>query len=217
MRAVRGEARTRLRAVRALARLHRKRERRHLGTYAVALGFAGFTVHAGAADNPAEIFELPSVQVVGTAPLPGFGTPLRDVPANVQLFDNRSLSRARPLSLTQFLDLNSNSVNAASGQGNAFQQSLDFREFETLHGPGSAGERAVLAESARFFGCDAGELAFTDGARTGLALVAAGLELQPGDEVLVTPHDHPAAVYPWVAQARRRGIRVVRPRRSWSK
>ena len=129
MRAVRGEARTRLRAVRALARLHRKRERRHLGTYAVALGFAGFTVHAGAADNPAEIFELPSVQVVGTAPLPGFGTPLRDVPANVQLFDNRSLSRARPLSLTQFLDLNSNSVNAASGQGNAFQQSLDFRGF----------------------------------------------------------------------------------------
>ena len=60
------------------------------------------------------------------------------------------------------------------------EQSLDFREFETLHGPGSAGERTVLAESARFFGCDAGELAFTDGARTGLALVAAGLDLQAG-------------------------------------
>ena len=86
-----------------------------------------FVAHG--ADNPAEVFELPSVQVVGTAPLPGFGTPLRDVPANVQVFDNRALTRTRPLTLTQFFDANSNSVNASSGQGNAYQQSLDFRGF----------------------------------------------------------------------------------------
>lgn len=84
---------------------------------------------AHAADNPAEVFELPSVDVVGTAPLPGLGTALRDVPANVQIFDNRQFSRMRPLTLTQFLDLNANSVSAASGQGNAFQQSLEFRGF----------------------------------------------------------------------------------------
>jgi iron complex outermembrane recepter protein len=75
------------------------------------------------------VFELPSVQVVGTTPLPGLGTALRDVPANVQIFDNRAFARTRPLSLTQFLDLNANSVGAASGQGNAFQQSLNFRGF----------------------------------------------------------------------------------------
>jgi len=86
-------------------------------------------IDARSADNPAEIFELPSVQVVGTAPLPGFGTPLRDVPANVQIFDNRALTRTRPLTLTQFLDANSNSVNASSGQGNPYQQSVDFRGF----------------------------------------------------------------------------------------
>jgi isopenicillin-N epimerase len=89
------------------------------------------------------------------------------------------------------------------------QQSLDFRSYEALNGAGSAGERAVLAAAAGFLGCDAGELVLTDGARTGLALVAAGLDLQRDDEVLVTLHDHPAAVYPWIAQARRRGIRVV--------
>jgi isopenicillin-N epimerase len=89
------------------------------------------------------------------------------------------------------------------------QQSLDFRSYEALNGTGSAGERAVLAAAASFLGCDAGELVLTDGARTGLALVAAGLDLQRDDEVLVTLHDHPAAVYPWIAQARRRGIRVV--------
>ena len=84
---------------------------------------------AYAADNAAEIFELPSVDVVGTAPLPGLGTPLRDVPANVQIFDNRLFARTRPLTLTQFLEQNANSVGAGSGQGNAFQQSLNFRGF----------------------------------------------------------------------------------------
>src|SRR6478609_5181003 len=96
---------------------------------AVAAVVGAAAAHAGAADNPAEVFELPLVQVVGTAPLPGFGTPLRDVPANVQIFDNRLFARTRPLTLTQFFDQNSNSVNAASGQGNAYQQSLDFRGF----------------------------------------------------------------------------------------
>ncbi len=93
------------------------------------LGQACVSIAAHGADNPTEMFELPSVDVVGTAPLPGFGTPLRDVPANVQIFDNRALLRTRPLTLTQFLDANSNSVNASSGQGNPYQQSLDFRGF----------------------------------------------------------------------------------------
>jgi outer membrane receptor protein involved in Fe transport len=104
-----------------------RRRSRIAGLLAFALACAG--IDARSADNPAEIFELPSVQVVGTAPLPGFGTPLRDVPANVQIFDNRALARTRPLTLTQFLDANSNSVTASSGQGNPYQQSLDFRGF----------------------------------------------------------------------------------------
>ena len=84
---------------------------------------------AGAADNPAEALELPAVEVVGTTPLPGLGVPLRDVPANVQMFGARSLGRQRPPTLAQFLDANANSTNAAAGQGNAFQQSVDFRGF----------------------------------------------------------------------------------------
>jgi len=81
------------------------------------------------AENAAEVFELPSVEVVGTTPLPGLGSSLRDVPANVQVFGNRSIANQRPPTLTQFLDQNANSVNAASGQGNPFQQSLNFRGF----------------------------------------------------------------------------------------
>jgi outer membrane receptor protein involved in Fe transport len=106
------------------------RPRRRVGaSRAIAVVVVCCNAAAHAAGNPAEVFELPKLEVVGIAPLPGFGTPLRDVPANVQIFDNRLLARTRPLSLTQFLDLNANSVGAASGQGNPFQQSLDFRGF----------------------------------------------------------------------------------------
>ncbi|MEO5764682.1 MAG: TonB-dependent receptor, partial [Casimicrobiaceae bacterium] len=82
-----------------------------------------------AADNPAEVLELPSVQVVGTTPLPGLGVPLADMPGNVQLYGNRALGAQRPPTLTQFLEQNANSVGATSGQGNAFQQSIAFRGF----------------------------------------------------------------------------------------
>ena len=96
----------------------------------LALGVAlGLGSASAAADNPAEVFELPPVDVVATTPLPGLGVPLRDVPANVQIFGNHLLTRQRPPTLAQFLDLNANSTNAAAGQGNPFQQSVDFRGF----------------------------------------------------------------------------------------
>ena len=82
---------------------------------------------ASAADNPAEVFELPSVDVVGVTPLPGLGTALRDVPANVQRFGASDIAGQRQRTLTQFLEQNANSVGVGAGQGNPYQQSLDFR------------------------------------------------------------------------------------------
>ena len=84
---------------------------------------------AAFADNPAEVFELPSVTVIGTTPLPGLGTAARDVPANVQLFGSRDIERQRPLDLTEFLDRNANSIGVGSGQGNPYQRDLAFRGF----------------------------------------------------------------------------------------
>ena len=81
------------------------------------------------ADNPAEVFELPRVEVIGTTPLPGLGTAFSDVPANVQVFGNRDFARQRPLDLTGFLDRNANSVGVGSGQGNPYQRDLNFRGF----------------------------------------------------------------------------------------
>jgi selenocysteine lyase/cysteine desulfurase len=59
-----------------------------------------------------------------------------------------------------------------------------------------------------FAGCDADEIVFTRGAGEALSFVANGLDLVSGDEVLTTHHEHPAALAPWLFQARRRGIVV---------
>ena len=104
--------------------------RRTLRAVPLTLAFAGFALTGPAqADNPAEVFELPQVEVIATTPLPGLGTALADVPANVQVFGNRDFARQRPLDLTGFLDRNANSVGVGSGQGNPYQQDLNFRGF----------------------------------------------------------------------------------------
>lgn len=61
---------------------------------------------------------------------------------------------------------------------------------------------------AAFLGCDADELLFTRGAGEALGLAIAGLDLAPGDEIITTTREHPAALSPWLVQARRREIVV---------
>jgi iron complex outermembrane recepter protein len=82
-----------------------------------------------AADNPAEVLELPTVEVIGTTPLPGLGTPVKDVPANVQVITTKDISKQHTLDLTDYLEQNPNSVSINSGQVNPFQQDVNFRGF----------------------------------------------------------------------------------------
>jgi len=81
------------------------------------------------ADNPAEVLETPTVVVVGTTPLPGLGTQLRDVPANVQIITNKDLGQQRQANLADYLEQNPTSVNINSAQGNPFQSDVNFRGF----------------------------------------------------------------------------------------
>jgi len=63
-----------------------------------------------AADNPAEAIERQHVDVIGTTPLPGLGTPLRDVPSNVQVFGSKDIQRQKQSNLSEFLEQNPTSV-----------------------------------------------------------------------------------------------------------
>ncbi len=72
-----------------------------------------------------------------------------------------------------------------------------------------AGMTPRLASIAAFLGTEADDVALTSGSAEALNTVARGLDLQAGDEVLTTTHDRPAAVYPWLLEAKRRGIKVT--------
>jgi selenocysteine lyase/cysteine desulfurase len=63
--------------------------------------------------------------------------------------------------------------------------------------PGMTSARTRLA---RLMGVPPEHLAFTKNTGHGLALIADGLALEPGDNVVVAAYEYPAVVYPWYAQ-----------------
>jgi outer membrane receptor protein involved in Fe transport len=92
---------------------------------AVAAAFASGAV----ADERVRSIEAPTVEVVGTMPLPGLGTPIEQVPANVQAATDKDITRSRASDLQQFLDREVGSVNVNSVQGNPFQVDVQYRGF----------------------------------------------------------------------------------------
>lgn len=64
------------------------------------------------------------------------------------------------------------------------------------------------AEMAAFVGCRKEELAFTHCATEAMSVIANGIELRAGDEVLLTDHEHPSGIAPWALRAKRHGITV---------
>jgi selenocysteine lyase/cysteine desulfurase len=70
-------------------------------------------------------------------------------------------------------------------------------------------ERQALAS---FFACAADELVLTQSCTAAMSLIANGLDLQPGDEVLSTDQEHESGIQCWRLKAARTGseLRVVR-------
>ncbi|MCX7163336.1 MAG: TonB-dependent receptor [Rhodocyclales bacterium] len=96
---------------------------------AVGIAIAGLLLQPARAANPAEILETPTVEIIGTSPLPGLGTPLRDVPANVQIFTSRELGQQRQTNVGDYLEQNPTGVTINSAQGNPFQSDVNYRGF----------------------------------------------------------------------------------------
>jgi iron complex outermembrane receptor protein len=80
--------------------------------------------------NPAAVLEAPSVEVVGTTPLPGIGTPVNQVPTNVQTITGQTIQEQQNVSLPEAMDKNLGSVSVTNGQANPFMPDVSFRGFQ---------------------------------------------------------------------------------------
>jgi selenocysteine lyase/cysteine desulfurase len=67
------------------------------------------------------------------------------------------------------------------------------------------GARAIVA---RFLGAQPEEIALVRNATEGNAIIAAGVRLTAGDEVIFETHAHPGGSFPWLNQEKLRGIAV---------
>ncbi|GLU32662.1 TonB-dependent receptor [Trinickia caryophylli] len=72
---------------------------------------------------------LQPIVVVGTTPLLGIGTPLAQVPANVQTVRARDLERQHRQTLAEYFEKNLPSVDINEAQGNPYQIDVNYRGF----------------------------------------------------------------------------------------
>ncbi|MDR6536500.1 TonB-dependent receptor [Variovorax soli] len=72
---------------------------------------------------------LPTVEVVGTMPVPGTELPRDQIPSNVQTADDVQLRRAQSLNLPDFMSSQLPGVSVNEIQGNPFQLDVNYRGF----------------------------------------------------------------------------------------
>jgi outer membrane receptor protein involved in Fe transport len=104
---------------------------------------------AAQADEAVQVAAMQTVTVVATTALPGAGTPLSQVPANVQTLRGDALSSVRAATLAQALDRGVGSVNVNDTAGNAYQLDVRFRGFTASPALGTPQGLSVFVDGVR--------------------------------------------------------------------
>jgi iron complex outermembrane recepter protein len=84
-----------------------------------------------AASAAVPVATLPTVEVIGTSPLPGVGVPADELPANVQVLAPAPVTKYGAQPLTTQLNRNVGSVNVNENQDNPYQPDVLYRGFES--------------------------------------------------------------------------------------
>jgi isopenicillin-N epimerase len=84
----------------------------------------------------------------------------------------------------------------------------DYRPEHPEYIAGYRAQEELRKKAGGILNASAGEIALLQNATMGINFIANGLELKPGDEVLITDQEHPGALGPWELRAKRQGIAV---------
>ena len=82
-----------------------------------------------AADNPIVELETPTIEVVGTTPLPTLVVPRDQVPGNVQGGTSNQIEAQQPLHIADFITQNAGNVTINEYGSNPFQPDVNYRGF----------------------------------------------------------------------------------------
>ncbi len=96
---------------------------------ALAVSFACAAGIAGAQSTTPSPLEAPTIEVIGTTPVPGLGTPVNEVPSNVQVVTEQALKEKQAINLPDFMQQALPSVSIQEVQNNPFQPNLTYRGF----------------------------------------------------------------------------------------
>ena len=97
---------------------------------ALAIAMAISTGVTHSADPRVKDLEAPTVEVVGITPIPGLGTPVEQVPSNVQVNTGKHITEQHSLNLPDFMNQSMPSVSVSEVQNNPFQPNVNYRGFE---------------------------------------------------------------------------------------
>ncbi len=111
----------------------------------IALAFSGGAAYAAERAD----LEAPTVEVVGTTPVPGLGTPVEQVPSNVQVHTGTELQRKQAINLPDFMIQSLPSVSISEVQNNPFQPNVNYRGFQSSPLLGSPQGLSVFQDGVR--------------------------------------------------------------------
>lgn len=92
-----------------------------------------------------------------------------------------------------------------------FRAILESYPSKYMWGGWSDEKEKVRQKAADLFGVSNEEIALIHNTTEGMNLVASSLDLQPGDEVILSNHEHPSGSIPWKYWQETKGIKLVRP------
>jgi len=114
---------------------------------AFAVSLACGATYAQAQDAPN--LEAPTVEVVGTTPVPGLATPIDEVPSNVRVVTGETMQEKQSVNVPDFMQQALPSVFIQEVQNNPFQPNLTYRGFLSSPLLGSPQGLSVFQDGVR--------------------------------------------------------------------
>ncbi|MEL7006427.1 MAG: aminotransferase class V-fold PLP-dependent enzyme [Bacteroidota bacterium] len=92
-----------------------------------------------------------------------------------------------------------------------FRDILESYPSKYMWGGWSDEKEKVRSKAAHLMGVSNEEIALIHNTTEGMNLVASSLDLKPGDEVILSNHEHPSGTIPWKYWQETKGIKLIRP------